>query len=110
MDDTPPLTRNDRDALERALKLTRQESEGRAQQLLRMQLDDGWFYAARFASYSCQVDALHLKPWEHPPIWVDDPDDYPDREAARLLKRMLAAGVSRFDPDPMRALEAAERA
>ena len=38
MGDTPPLTTNDRAALELALKLTRAESEGRAQQLLRMQL------------------------------------------------------------------------
>ena len=38
MGDTPPLTTNDRAALELALKLTRAESEGRAQQLLRIQL------------------------------------------------------------------------
>src|SRR5215813_10011015 len=111
MDETPPLTRNDLAALELALKLTRQESEGRAAQLLRMQLDDGWFYAAHFAAYNCQTNALHLQPWEHPPIWVDDPDDYPESpEAADLLRRMLAAGVSRYHPDPLAAIEVAEKA
>jgi hypothetical protein len=29
-----------------------------------------------------------LTPWEHPPAWVDDPDDYPESpEAAQLLKQ-----------------------
>jgi hypothetical protein len=109
MDDEPPLTTKDRIALELALKLTRAESEGRAAQLLRMQLEDGWFYAARFAAYNCQVNLLRLQPWEHPPVWCHDPDDYPESpEAAQLLRRMLKAGVSRYDPDPMSALEKAE--
>jgi hypothetical protein len=110
-DDTPPLlTKTDIAALELALKLAREESPGRAQQLALKLAEDGWWPTARFAAYSCQVDRLHLKPWEHPPCWCDDPDDYPDREAARLLKRMLAAGISQFDPDPMAALEAAKKA
>jgi hypothetical protein len=110
-DDTPPpLTQNDIAALELALKLMREESEGRAQQLALKLAEDGWWSTARFAAYSCQVDSLHLKPWEHPPCWVDDPDDYPDREAVRLLKRMEAAGISKYDPDPMAALEAAKKA
>jgi hypothetical protein len=109
MDDTPPLTTNDRVALELALKLTRAEGQGRAEQLLRMQLDDGWFYAAHFAVVNCQCNALHLQPWEWPPIWcADDPDESPP-EAAQLLRRMLKAGVSRYDPDPMASLEKAER-
>lgn len=33
-----------------------------------------------------------------------------ERESAELLKRMLAGGVSRFEPDPIRALSVAERA
>jgi hypothetical protein len=31
------------------------------------------------------------------------------RAAAELLRRMLAAGLSRYEPDPIAALEAAER-
>jgi hypothetical protein len=42
---------------------------------------------------------------------LDDPDDRAERaEAARLLRRMLKAGVSRYHPDPMSALEKAEKA
>ena len=56
------------------------------------------------------IATLRLRPWEHPPAWIDDPDDYPESpEAAQLLKRMLAAGVSRYDPDPMATLEKAEK-
>jgi hypothetical protein len=109
-DATPALTQNDIAALELALETARKESPGRAQQLALKLAEDGWWPTARFAAYSCQVDALRLQPWEHPPVWVDDLDDYPDREAARLLKRMLAAGVSQYDPDPMAALEAAKKA
>jgi hypothetical protein len=109
-DNEPPLTAKDLAALELALKLTREESPGRAQQLLRIQIDDGWRRAACFAAFNCQCNALHLKPWEHAPCWVHDPDDYPESpEAARLLRRMIKAGVSRYDPDPMSSLEKAER-
>jgi hypothetical protein len=109
-DAPPPLTEADIAALELALKLVREESPGRAEQLALKLADDGWWPTARFAAYSRQVDALHLKPWEHPPCWATPDDDYPDREAARLLKRMLSAGISQFDPDPMVALEAAKAA
>jgi hypothetical protein len=109
-DDAPPLTTNDLAALEQALKLTRQESAGRAAQIALKLAEDGWWNTACFAAFNCQCSTLHLKPWEHAPCWVDDPDDYPDPEAARLLKRMLKAGVSRYHPDPLAAIEAAEKA
>jgi hypothetical protein len=56
---------------------------------------------------------LSLRPWECPPVEtydVDDPSDcygYRPNEV-RLLQRMLRAGVSRFHPDPAKALAAAE--
>jgi PAS domain-containing protein len=56
---------------------------------------------AAFAAYSCQCDALELKPWESPPCWADEDDRHPaDRKPQALLKRMLANGISRFHPDP----------
>jgi hypothetical protein len=44
------------------------------------------------------------------PAVLAEPDDGKSgrHEAARLLERMLRAKISRFHPDPMRALEAAE--
>jgi len=72
-------------------------------------------------AYRLQTKNLHLKPWQIRPMDIDDPDN-PDEgrgparaqldgryEAAALLKRMLAAGVSRYHPDPMAAIEEAER-
>jgi hypothetical protein len=57
-----------------------------------------------------------LKPWEFPPIWIDDisatlkePPESKDRHrAAKLLQRLLAAGLSRYEPDPLAALERVE--
>jgi hypothetical protein len=62
-----------------------------------------------------QTKNLKLKPWECPPcdcFNVAAPSDvYGCRPSElRLLQRMLAAGVSRYDPNPMQALAALERA
>ena len=77
--------------------------------------NEDWETVAEFCSYSCQMNSLNLKPWEISPCEIDNPDDPDDLprpyegryEAADLLKRMLAAGVSKFHPDPLAAIEAA---
>ncbi|RVD72934.1 MAG: hypothetical protein E5V62_02970 [Mesorhizobium sp.] len=72
--------------------------------------NDGWLDAAVFASYICQGDALRLKPWELPPLYGGPlPGDTglvrsSGLQAKRLLERMLAAGLSRYEPDPVGAL------
>ena len=71
---------------------------------------DPWIEVAEFASYSCQIHALNLKPWQSPPCTEDEDDPTPrDRAAQTLLRRMLRAGLSRFDPDPLKALAGAKR-
>jgi len=55
-----------------------------------------------FASYCQQCRALHLKPWQDPPMYGDLGDD---PQAARLLRRMLRAGISRYAPDPLAVLK-----
>jgi hypothetical protein len=78
--------------------------------------NSGFFEAGRLASYHCQYRALQLKPWEFPPIWIDDisatlkePPEFKDRHrAAKLLQRLFAHGLSRYEPDPVAALERAE--
>jgi ribosomal protein S7 len=110
----------DRAALERALA---EALEGESREQIRKKLEtDSWFTVARFAAYSRQVDSLHLKPWQIAPLWIDpeeiddilrgetDADSDEDVAAARLLKRMLSYGVSRFDPDPMGAIQHARAA
>jgi hypothetical protein len=70
---------------------------------------EGFEAAGKFASYSCQCDMLQLKPWEAPPAHtrgtIPDPNVYGCRPGELALRdRLLAAGRSRYEPDPARAL------
>ena len=80
---------------------------------------EGWQWAAETAAYQCQDKALKLRPWQPPPCWIRDPDgDLAAGDdgiggryaAAKLTRRLLQAGLSRFEPDPVDALEAVESA
>lgn len=116
----------DRDALNRGLHLTLNDRDrGTVEQIrdfLREKHDDldhGWWYAASHAAYHQQTRALNLSPWEFPPCWIN-PDEIDDIiangdgtsnnfNAAKLAKRMIAAGVSLYDPSPIEAIAAAKR-
>ena len=110
------MTRKDRKALRRAIEAVRRESPMRARQIADKLASGPWEDVGEFASYSAQCRALRLRPWQFPPCWIDDiPAALNDpelhrglRTAAELLQRMLAAGLSRYEPDPLKALEAAE--
>jgi hypothetical protein len=78
----------------------------RAWQLDQKLKDEPWTDVAEFAAACVQSRALHLKPWETALCDIYDGDD--DSPGKRLLKRMLKAGVSRYAPDPLAALEAAQ--
>jgi hypothetical protein len=114
------LSAVDDEALERAIALARQESPGRRDQIDSMLQERDWLHVATFCAYCCQDNELKLKPWEIVPCWIEDPDlvlqearsaDLGQRRrAARLLKRLLAAGLSKFEPTPLAAIERAERA
>jgi hypothetical protein len=76
-----------------------------------------WEEIAASAAYGCQLRTLKLRPWQCPPCWANDEIDptQPDRygnmpDEVRFLQRMLAAGISRYEPDPLSALAAIERA
>jgi hypothetical protein len=105
------MSQCDSDALRRALVAAR--SRGEAQkQIDSMLCDRDWETVAEFASYSVQRDALRLKPWQLAPCEVDIGDiDTPGYEhrgaapAAELLQQLLAAGLSRWEPDPVAALD-----
>ena len=90
----------DREALERALKLA--EADGRAEQLASMLQDRPWFEVASFAAYSCQNKKLNLKPWQSPPCSLSATQ--PEPEAEQMARRLLAAGLSQYEPDPITAL------
>ena len=115
MDDVVKSNAVDRDALERAMQIA-QRDPLRAEQLQKKLEDEPWREVAEFAAYCCQIDALSLKPWQDPPVNIDEDADEPNNPARvsntaarKLLRRMLAAGVSRFEPDPLKALAGAKR-
>jgi hypothetical protein len=104
------MTRNDRIALKLALATCRNESAGRARQIDAKLESEAWEDVAHFAAFCCQSRTLLLEPWSLPPCSADEDDDGAvDAEAVRLLRKMLAAGVSRYHPDPMTALEEAKK-
>ena len=103
----------DRAAMKLAIAMARTDSE-----IQRKHIDDKlrtqpWQEVAEYAVWHCQDRSLKLRPWDCPPFLtrdVEDPSDnwgYRPQEVA-LLRRMLAAGVSRFHPDPLAAIAAAE--
>ena len=58
------------------------------------------------AAYHFQVRSLHLKPWQQPPCFldIDEKPQQKDKQAHKILKRMVQAGISPWHPDPLRAL------
>jgi hypothetical protein len=97
-------------ALKMAFDQCRASDKRRAKQLEEMAEERGWIEAAEFAAYNRQIATMRLRPWQEPPCFIDDPNEPKIGEeiAARLLRRMLKAGISRWHPDPIRALEAVE--
>ena len=105
----------DRAALERAVEICRAENA-----LQRARIDDplamgeDWNTVARSCSYRLQLEALQLAPWQTPPTYADPdalhaPHSNGEREAAELLARLMRAGLSKYEPDPVAALMRAER-
>jgi hypothetical protein len=106
-DDTDPV---DVAALERALAACRAGEPMRRGQLEAMIQEGGWRSAGRAAAYGLQIKNLHLKPHQLPPCVIDENNPRSDEEAsaAMLLRRMISLGLSRYEPDPLAAIEAAE--
>ena len=93
---------------ELAFAQSRASGKQRREQLDSMLEDRSWEEVAQFAAYGRQFVSLKLKPWQTPPCFVADENEprVGEEEAAKLLRRMLRAGISRWHPDPMAALEA----
>ncbi len=114
------MKRVDREAMKRAIEELRREGGEDARQIEQKLRDEPWEDVGRFAAYSCQDKHLQLQPWQVPPCWLRTdrdveaalsmPHDHSGRrEAGELVQRLLAASLSRYEPDPLTALEAAER-
>jgi hypothetical protein len=92
----------DREALKRALALLRNDPEYRCDQIADKLKDQPWEDVAHFCAYCCQIDNLGLRPWQDPPMHAELSPDQPD--ALTLLVKLVGAGLSRFEPDPVAAL------
>ena len=90
-------------ALAEAVAIVRRHPD-RGRELAEVMAQRGWHAAAAVAAYDAQCRSLHLPPWVAPPC-VASVRGKP--RAARLLRRMFRRGISRYHPDPLRALEAA---
>jgi hypothetical protein len=108
------MDQHDLDALRRAIETLRSDPDSRdtIDMLLR---DRGEEAAGLFASGFLQVKNLRLKPWEAPPCDSSNVKAPRDQYGCRaneiaLLRRLLAAGLSRYEADPLQALAALEHA
>jgi hypothetical protein len=105
---SPELDARDRDAFERAIAMMRQSSPMDAAQIDGKLAHEGFESAGKFASYSMQCDTLRLRPWQSPPCTARGEypaDAYGHRPAEIGLRdRLLAAGLSKYEPDPIAAL------
>jgi hypothetical protein len=100
----------DRAALQLAIDLTlAEDDEGRVEQVKQILAERAWDEVARFCSYHRQYDALSLLPWQLPPCEVNDPDQDLATPQHMLTRRMLALGISQYHPEPIAAIEAAEK-
>jgi hypothetical protein len=109
------LSPADMDALTRAVEQQRARGGERKRQIEDMLTTRPWLETAKFAAYSLQCSSLALKPWETAPLDAEPDDrDSPGNEArrigsaARLVRRLLAAGLSRYEVDPLGALARAK--
>lgn len=104
------LTKTDRTAIKLAIR--RASRDKRTRELLDGLIAEGQYRRAMHqAAFNCQMELMGLKPWEIPPVWVNDADNpEPGFEAAaKLLREMRAHGVSRWHPSPLEALARAKK-
>ena len=105
----------EKEALARAVKLYRAQSPPAPKQVDEMLRDDPWQEVAEFCAYACENRLLRLQPWRDPPciasldnLTKPHGDQRGERESAEWLRRLLDAGLSRFEPDPLAAIERVE--
>jgi hypothetical protein len=100
------VKRIDRDAMKRSIDAMRAESPDCAKEIDDKIRCEGFEAAGEFAADRVQSANLKLRPWETSPcnIW-----GYDQSKAIALRDRLVAAGLSVFEPDPVTALREAAR-
>jgi hypothetical protein len=94
------LPQTDVHALGRALQATVRHAD-EVREMLR---SDGWTETAKYCARRCQQI-------EQNQVWMADPEGVDQRrpEMVMLLRSLLYYGLSRYEPSPQRAYEAAEQ-
>jgi hypothetical protein len=105
----------DRAAMKAAIERKRGESPADRARIDEIIAKEGFEEAGETAAYSEQCRNLNLRPWQPAPMWAQPCADGPDdgimgwKQAELLLQRLLASGLSKYEPDPLGALERIER-
>ncbi|MGY4293092.1 hypothetical protein ACVWXN_001187 [Bradyrhizobium sp. i1.4.4] len=112
------MNATDRNALERAVEIARQDPVERRRIDERLAKGESWDKVAGFCAAHCQSEALDLMPWQSAPLWfanhldsvLREPFGDPSgrREAGEVLQRLLRNGFSKFELNPVAALTQAE--
>jgi hypothetical protein len=102
-------------AMKRAITLERARGARERQAIDDRLREQSWHEVGQFASWCCQDRAMRLRPYDCPPCRIKstDPNDSSDDWGWRpseiaLLRKLLDAGISRYHPDPIGALEEAK--
>jgi hypothetical protein len=101
------MTRRDRVAMKRCIAQMRAESAYAREHVDRVLAKEGFESAGETAAYHVQRIALGFNAFQCPPCWADrfPGEAFGNRkEEIELLRRLLAAGFSRYEPDPAKAL------
>ena len=115
--DLSPL---DREALERAIALKRARSREDRREVEGQLKVNPWLTVAMDACYDAQMLLVRPKLWCPIPMDLDrneieatiakgDDGKNGGYAAAKLLRRMLRAGLSQYEPEPLRRLAEAKR-
>jgi hypothetical protein len=98
------VTEEDEEALELCIAaVLAGPDQARRRQIEKMLMDGDREEVGHLCAYIMQTRNLSLRPWEAPPCWGDTAGN-----AGRLVRRLRAAGVSIYHPDPLEALNGAE--
>jgi hypothetical protein len=107
-------TATDIEALTRAFRLACEEGPEERTRFETLLDTRGQEEAYETAAYHRQCHSLALKPWQAPPMHSGDVADdatYGNKTSeVRLKRRMVALGISIFEPDPAGAIAKAESA
>jgi hypothetical protein len=105
---TPAISDLDRIAFEKAIAWVRQHGEPIEVRAIETMLRQGLAAAGEHASYTAQCRTLRLRPWQCPPCHAGDEvavDIYGRRPGELELRdRLVSAGLSVYEPDPVSAL------